>query len=128
MKTPFTVALSMLAGAALGAGAIHGLHAQAKPSVYLITEIAVSNQDAYTKEYVPRATAAIKEAGGRYLVQGGKIQVFDGEAPAGRVVVTVWDSAEKIQAWRNSAAFKELLPLRDKYAKFRSFSVEGLPQ
>jgi hypothetical protein len=29
----------MLAGAALGAGAIQGLHAQAKPPVYLVTEI-----------------------------------------------------------------------------------------
>jgi len=128
MKTRFTVTLSMLAGAALGAGTIHGLHAQAKPPVYLITEIDVSNQDAYMKEYAPRATAAIKEAGGRYLVQGGKTQAFDGAPPAGRVVITVWDGAEKIQAWRTSAAFKELLPLRDKYAKFRSFSVEGLPQ
>lgn len=123
-----TVGLAMVAGAALGAAAVQGLHAQAKPPVYLVTEIDVSNQDAYMKEYAPRATAAIKEAGGRYLVQGGKAQSFDGAAPAGRVVVTVWDSAEKIQAWRTSAAFKELLPLRDKYAKFRSFSVEGLPQ
>lgn len=31
MKTQYTVALSMIAGAALGAAAIQGLHAQAKP-------------------------------------------------------------------------------------------------
>jgi len=40
-------------------------------------------------------------------------------------IPAVWNSMEKIQAWRSSAAFKEL-PLRDKYAKFRSFSVEGI--
>jgi hypothetical protein len=34
---------------------------------------------------------------------------------------------EKFQAYRNSAAFKELVPTRDKLAKFRSFTVEGLP-
>jgi hypothetical protein len=35
---------------------------------------------------------------------------------------------EQMQAWRNSAAFKELQPTRDKMAKFRAFTVEGLPQ
>jgi hypothetical protein len=36
-------------------------------------------------------------------------------------------SLEKVQAYRNSTAFKELLPLHDKLAKFRSFVVEGVP-
>ena len=34
MKTYFTVALSMLAGASLGAGAIQGLQAQGKPKAW----------------------------------------------------------------------------------------------
>jgi hypothetical protein len=38
------------------------------------------------------------------------------------------ETAHKIKAYRDSAAFKELLPLRNKLAKFRSFAVEGLPQ
>jgi hypothetical protein len=37
MKTYYTVALSMFAGAALGAAAIQGLQAQAKPPVYTVT-------------------------------------------------------------------------------------------
>jgi hypothetical protein len=43
MKTRYTVVLSMIAGAALGGAAIQGLHAQAKPPVYLVTEIDVTN-------------------------------------------------------------------------------------
>jgi hypothetical protein len=39
MKTRYTVVLSMIAGAALGGAAIHGLHAQAKPKVYTVTEL-----------------------------------------------------------------------------------------
>jgi hypothetical protein len=35
---------------------------------------------------------------------------------------------EKIQAWRNSAELKELRKTGDKYAKFRAYTVEGLPQ
>jgi len=46
MKTRYTVALSMFAGAALGAAAIQGLHAQAKPPVYLIGQIEVSKRRA----------------------------------------------------------------------------------
>ena len=41
MKTRFTVALSLLAGVALGAAAVQGLHAQAKPKAYIISETEV---------------------------------------------------------------------------------------
>jgi hypothetical protein len=59
MKTRYTVALSMIAGAALGATAIHGLHAQAKPPVYVVAENEMSNPDAYGKEYAPKMQALI---------------------------------------------------------------------
>ncbi len=35
---------------------------------------------------------------------------------------------EKIEAWYNSTEYKEARKIGDKYAKFRSFAVEGLPQ
>src|SRR5436305_934121 len=60
MKTRYTVALSMVAGAALGGAAIQGLHAQAKPPVHYVAEIDVTNPDAYAKEYAPKAQALIK--------------------------------------------------------------------
>src|ERR1700736_5642339 len=128
MKTRYTIALSMLAGAALGAAAIQGLHAQAKPPVYQVVEIDVLNQDAYLKDYAPKAQAAIKAAGGKFLAAGGKTTTIEGEPPKSRVVIQQWDSLEKVQAYRDSAAFKDLLPLRNKLAKFRSFVVEGVPQ
>src|SRR5713226_298674 len=64
MKTRYTVTLAMLAGFAIGAVAIQGLHAQAKPPVYYIAEIDVNNLEAYVKEYAPLAQASIKAAGG----------------------------------------------------------------
>jgi uncharacterized protein (DUF1330 family) len=132
MKTHYTVALSMLAGTALGAAAIQGLHAQAKPPVYYVAQIDVTDPDAYGKEYAPKAQAIIKAAGGRFLAIGGaasavKVTGFDGEAPK-RAVVQVWDSMEKIQAWRAMPEYIELRKIGDKYAKFRSFAIEGLPQ
>jgi heme-degrading monooxygenase HmoA len=39
-----------------------------------------------------------------------------------------WDNIESIQAWRNSPQYKEARMIGDKYAKFRAFAVEGVPQ
>ena len=128
MKTQSTVALAMLAGFGLGVVAVQTLHAQAKPPVFQVTEIDVMNQEAYLKDYVPKAQAAIKGAGGKFLAAGGKTTTLEGEPPKSRVVISQWDSLEKIQAYRDTAAFKDLLPTRDKLAKFRSFVIEGLPQ
>ena len=127
MKTHYTVALAMLAGVAIGAVAIQGLHAQAKPPVYYIGENDVTNPDGYTKEYLPRAQELILASGGRY-VAAGKATPLEGDPPKPRVVVLAFDSMEKIQAWRNSAEFKEHRKIGDKYAKFRSYAIEGVPQ
>lgn len=128
MKTRYMVTLAVVVGFALGAVAVQGLHAQAKPPVYYIAEIDVTNLDAYTKEYAPKAQALIKASGGRILAAGQKVTALEGAPPKPRVAVQVWDSMEKIKAWRDSAEFKKLRKIGDKYAKFRTFTVEGLPQ
>ena len=132
MKSQYIVPLAVAAGFGLGAVAVEGLHAQAKPPVYYISEIDVTNPVAYARDYLPKAQAIIKAAGGRYLAAGGaasgaKVIAIEGEPPK-RVVVQVWDSIEKIQAWRANPEYKELRKIGDKYAKFRSFAVEGSAQ
>jgi hypothetical protein len=44
MKTHYTIALAMFAGVGLGAAAVQGLHAQAKPPVYSVAEIDIADQ------------------------------------------------------------------------------------
>jgi len=128
MKTRYTVTLAMLAGFGLGAVAVQGLHAQAKPPIYYVAEIDVTNIDAYTKEYAPLAQASIKAAGGRLLAAGQNVTAIEGAPPTKRVAIQVWDSMDKIQAWRNSAEYKKAREIGNKFAKFRAFTVEGLPQ
>ena len=128
MKTYYTVTLAMLGGIGIGAAAVQTLHAQAKPPIYYIAEIDVTNLEGYTKEYVPIVQPLIKKSGGRLVAAGQKVTAFEGDPPKPRVAVQVWDSMEKIRAWRNSAEFKEIRKIGEKYAKFRSFTVEGLPQ
>jgi uncharacterized protein (DUF1330 family) len=131
MRSNYKIAVAVTAGVAIGALAVQSLHAQAKPPVYFVAEIDVTNPDAYAKEYAPKAQAIIKAAGGRFLAIGGSaatsgtVTAFDGDAPK-RVVVQVWDSMEKIRAWRANPEYVELRKVGEKYAKFRSFAVDGL--
>ncbi len=134
MDQRITIGLAMLAGAALGAAGVQGLHAQTKPPIYYVAEIDVSNPDAYATEYAPKAQALIKSHGGRQLAIGGaagagaaKLTAFDGEPPK-RAVVQVWDNMEKLQAWRDDPQYKAAREIGNKYAKFRSYAIEGLPQ
>ena len=128
MIAKYKSALVLVAGAALGAAAIEGLHAQSTAPVYTVVEIDVANIDAYTREYSPLAIASIKKAGGNVLAAGQKITVLEGTPPKSRVAIHRWDSLEKAQAWYNSADYKEARKIGDKYATFRAFAIEGLPQ
>jgi uncharacterized protein (DUF1330 family) len=128
MKTYYTVVLAMVAGFGLGAAAIQGLHAQGKPPVYTVTEIEITNLDAYVKEYAPLAQASIKSSGGKLLAAGQKITALEGPPPKSRVAIQMWDSVETAQKWRVSADYKKAREIGDKYAKFRAYAVEGMPQ
>ena len=128
MKSNYKVAVAMLAGVALGALAVQGLHAQAKPPLYVVGEIDVSNLDAYLKEYVPVAQAAIKAGGGRILAAGQNITPIEGTPPKSRIAIAQWESIEQLNAYRKSAAFVDARKIGDKYATFRTFAIEGMPQ
>ena len=128
MNRHIALGLTLVAGISIGAFAVHSLHAQAKPPIYYISEIDATNLDGYIKEYAPVVQASIKASGGRQLAGGQNVVSYEGAPPTKRVALTVWDSAEQIQAWRNSAAYKQAREIGNKHAKFRSFSVEGVAQ
>jgi uncharacterized protein (DUF1330 family) len=128
MKTHYTVALAMLTGVGVGAVAVQGLHAQAKPPVYYIAQNDVSNPEAYVKEFASKVPPGVTAAGGRFLVRGGTVTAVDGDAPKARVVVQVYDSMEKFRAWYDSPDYQALRKIGTKYATFHTFVVEGAPQ
>ena len=128
MKTRSMAALALLAGAAIGVVAVQGLHAQTKAPVYVVTETDITDLDAYQKEYVPVVQATIKAAGGRLIAAGQNIVALEGPPPGTRVAINQFDSLEAVKAWRASADYKAARKIGDKYAKFRTFAIEGLPQ
>jgi uncharacterized protein (DUF1330 family) len=127
MKTRFAMAVSMLAGVALGGAAIQALHAQAKPPVYMIAINEVSDPNGYAKDYVPPAQKSVNDRGGEYVAAGPGMQVT-GNLPNGPVVIIRWDSMEALQGWRNSPEFQAALKIGEKYAKFNILAVNGVRQ
>ena len=131
MKTGISIALGVIAGFGLGALSIHSLHAQGKPRVYLITEIDVSNPEAYGKEFAPKAQVTVKNSGARFVVLGGAgganakpITPMEGTPPK-RIAIQEWNSMESLNKWYNSAEYQEALKIGKKYATFRRYAVEG---
>jgi uncharacterized protein (DUF1330 family) len=126
MKTWYTVALSMVAGAALGGAAMQGVHAQlAAKKAYAITELESLDAQA-AADIAKRVQAAQAEAGGRNLrTAGGKVVGLEGPPPPKRVGLTEWDSLEKAEAFYKSKVWTDLAPDRDKAVKtIRRYAVE----
>jgi uncharacterized protein (DUF1330 family) len=128
MNTRYATALASLAGFAIGGAAVQGLHAAGRASAYVVTEVGISDLGAYQKEYLPLAQASIKASGGHLLAAGQNIVVLEGPSPGTRVAINQFDSLDAVQVWRDSDEFKDARKIGDKYAKFRAFAVEGLPQ
>ena len=127
LKTRSTAALSMLAGIAIGAVAIQGLHAQAKPKAYTVTELQTLDAKA-AADVAKRIQAAQTSAGGRnFRTGGGKVVGMEGPPPPQRVAITEWDRLEKAEAFFKSKAWTDLGPDRDKALKtIRRYGVEEL--
>jgi uncharacterized protein (DUF1330 family) len=97
----------MIAGAALGGAAIQGLHAQAKPKVYVISETEAIDAAAQAT-YTPLVWTALSAAGGRSLrTAGGKVTPLEGSAPPKRVGITEWDNLEQAEAFYKSKAWTD---------------------
>ncbi len=128
MNQRIALGLALLAGAAFGATAIQGLHAQAKPQALVVVDISELTDPEGFKGITgsPQTSPAVLAAqGGHYLVRTDKAIAFDGTAPK-RFVVIAFDSMEKAQAWNNSAPQAPINALRAKTTKSRSFVVESV--
>jgi uncharacterized protein (DUF1330 family) len=127
MKRPIALGLTLLAGVALGAAAINGLHAQAKPPAYIVIPILKINDAAAFKAGVTDKVKPedLKAAGGEWIIRNTKFTGLDGTPPE-RLVIIKFHSVEKAQAFSNTAAQKEINGARMKSTNSLSFIVEGM--
>jgi uncharacterized protein (DUF1330 family) len=129
MKSNYKLAITLVAGIAIGGAAVQGLHAQAKPPGLVVVDISDITDAEGFKAIGQRsneaAAAVFKELGGRYLARTSNITAVDGTPPK-RFVIIVFDSVEKAKAWNDVAGQKEVTAVRMKTTKSRSFIVEGM--
>ena len=125
MNQKSKLALALVVGAAIGAAAVQGLHAQAKPKAYQVTELELIDAAAW-KTFVQAVRATQQAAGGRnFRTAMGKVVAFVGD-PLKHVGITEFDSLDQAVAYRNSQAFKDLDPQRNKAIKItRQYTVEA---
>ena len=121
-------AVALLSAMALGAVAIQGLHAQAKPPTYVVIDIA-NMTDPEGFKAVPTSPGAsparLTALGGRYIIRTETISAIDGTPPK-RFVVLAFDSREKAQGWVDAPDVKETNAMRAKTTNSRAFIVEGI--
>jgi uncharacterized protein (DUF1330 family) len=114
-----------VAGAALGATAMQGLHAQAKLKAYSVAEVETLNP-AGQASYLPGVRKEIEAAHGRSLrTIGGRIVPIEGSAPPQHLALVEWDSVDDAVAFYKSKAWTDFAPQRDKAQKtIRRYVVE----
>ena len=117
-----TVAVAVVMIAAAGLTLLHA--AAVSPKGYVISEITVTDPDAY-KQYAAAVPPIVAKFGGKFLVRGGQTLAVEGEPPRGRIVVIEFDSLAAARSFEDSPDYQAVAPLRHKAASSRVFLVEG---
>ena len=124
MNTKSKIVLAAVAGAALGATAIQGLHAQAKLKAYSVGEVEVIG--ALPPDYLPAVRKAIEAAHGHALrTLNGRVVSIEGAPAPKNAAIVEWDSVDDAVAFYKSKAWTDLAPQREKAQKtIRRYVVE----
>ena len=126
MKANRKLAIAVIAGVAAGGAIMQGLHAQAKPPVYVVVDIFdVTDPEGFKAIPPLSGPETLTPFGGRYIIRTDKVTALDGTPPK-RFVVIAFESVEKAKAWKASASSKEVDAIRDRTTKSSQFLVEGM--
>jgi uncharacterized protein (DUF1330 family) len=120
-------ALAMVVGIGLGAVAVQGLHAQAKPPAFLIFDAELKDKAAY-QPFLQTAVKELQAQGGKFVVLGATPDVLSGSPSPNLVSISQWASKEDAVRWFNSDAMTPVREAQAKYTVTRLSIVEGKPQ
>jgi len=93
-------------------------------AAFLIADIEVRNQKAY-EEYRKLVPASLAPYQGRFIVRGGATETLEGDWSPGRIIVIEFPTAERANAWWNSAEYQIAKEIRHRAASSRMILVEG---
>jgi len=92
---------------------------------YVIVETNVSDLEQYER-YKEAAPPSIAAYGGRYVVRGGELAVFEGDWDPTRIVVLEFPDLETAKRWFASEEYGEARKLREGAARLNVVAVEGI--
>lgn len=96
------------------------------PVAYLIVEMHVTDPERY-KRYMAEAPAAVKAAGGEYLVRGGKQETLEGDWNPHRLAMLRFPSYEQAKAFYDGEMYTSVRKLRAGTTEyFNMVLVEGV--
>ncbi|UOO81069.1 DUF1330 domain-containing protein [Uruburuella testudinis] len=103
-----------------------GLAAAARPAYYVAEFQPAGNES--IRPYSAAVENTFKPYGGRFIVRGGEADVKEGFGVQGRLVMIKFDSLAQAQAWYQSPAYQQIIPIRQRAGNSRTYIVEGLEE
>ena len=98
------------------------------PSTYLIVDMQIADLEQY-KKYMAEAPAAVKAAGGEYLVRGGRFEVLEGDWTPARVAMLRFPSYEQAKAFYDGEMYRQARAQREGATQFfNMILVEGVAE
>lgn len=94
-------------------------------AAYVIYHAEVTDPEQYAR-YREKSTPAVVDAGGEFLVRGGKLELLEGEPPLGRTVIAKFPSMEAAQAWYDGESYREARSLREGAVVANLYIVDGV--
>ncbi|TNF61677.1 MAG: DUF1330 domain-containing protein [Burkholderiales bacterium] len=96
------------------------------PAAYIIVDMQISDPQQY-RQYMAEAPAAVKAAGGEYLVRGGKFEVLEGTWQPARIAMLRFPGFEEAKAFYDAELYRQARAKREgATAFFNMILVEGV--
>jgi uncharacterized protein (DUF1330 family) len=92
-------------------------------TAYVVNEIWVTEAERF-QTYSMQVPPTLAPFGGRYVARSGATEAIEGEPP-GRIVILEFPDRAEALAWRASAAYQAILPIRDATSTSRVYVVDG---
>lgn len=94
-------------------------------AAYFVADVDITSPAGF-EEYRKLVPATIEKYGGRFIVRGGKFELFEGQWQPKRLVILEFPSVEQAKRWYDSEEYRQPRALRFRTARTNLILVEGV--
>ncbi|WP_429807358.1 DUF1330 domain-containing protein [Ensifer sp. B1-9] len=94
-------------------------------AAYLIADVEITDAAAF-EQYIQEVPATEARYGGRYLGRGGATQVLEGDWEPHRLVIVEFPDMQALLSWYQSPDYQRLKTIRERCARTRIMTLEGV--